>query len=60
MSKRDALVLLAPNAPLTKVAYLEATMAVKEVIHFPFLAQLSSRPLFPGLPSPEPVSESPP
>jgi|ERR1035438_335343 hypothetical protein len=35
-------------------------MAAKEVIHFPFGAQLSMRLLFPALLPPEPVAESPP
>jgi hypothetical protein len=35
-------------------------MAAREVIHFPFGAQLSTRPKFPVLPLPEPVAESPP
>ena len=35
-------------------------MAGRELIHFPFWAQLSSPPLFPVLSPPEPVAESPP
>ena len=35
-------------------------MAAKEVIHFPFWAQLSERPVFPARLVPEPVSEPPP
>jgi hypothetical protein len=35
-------------------------MPAKEVIHFPFSAQLTSRSLLPALFPPEPVSESPP
>ncbi len=35
-------------------------MAVKEVSHFLFEAQLSTRPQFPALLPPEPVAESPP
>ena len=35
-------------------------MAAREVIHFPFRAQLSSRPMFLARIPPEPVAESPP
>ena len=35
-------------------------MAAKEVIHFPFGAQLPTQPQFPVLVPPEPVAESPP
>ncbi len=35
-------------------------MAVKEVIHFPFQAQLADRLPFPARILPEPVAESPP
>jgi hypothetical protein len=35
-------------------------MAVREVIHFPFKAQLSTRLQFPARFPPEPVAESPP
>jgi hypothetical protein len=35
-------------------------MAAKEVIYFPFSAQLTSRSLFPVLIPPELISESPP
>ena len=34
-------------------------MAVREVIYFPFQAQLSTRQQFPALLLPEPVAESP-
>jgi len=35
-------------------------MAVREVIHFPFRAQLSKRQVLPAYIHPEPVAESPP
>jgi hypothetical protein len=35
-------------------------MAAREVIHFPFGAQLATRPQVPVLLPPEPVAESPP
>jgi len=35
-------------------------MASREVIYFPFGAQLSTRPQFPALLSPGPVAKSPP
>jgi hypothetical protein len=35
-------------------------MAAREVIYFPFRAQLSTRLRFPALLAPEPVAQSPP
>ena len=44
--------MLNTDAPLTTVARLEATMAAKEVIHFPFWAQLSRAYRFRPYPHP--------
>jgi hypothetical protein len=59
LKKRDAPVLEHRHAP-NQSRTGGATMAAKEVIHFPFFAQLASRSFFPVQFPREPVAESPP
>jgi hypothetical protein len=58
MIERDARVLEHQRAPDQR-AYKEATMAVREVIYFPFRAQLGSRFLAPAAPLRAPDAKSP-